>query len=338
MRNPKMKAAVYHQYGSPDVVAVVDVEKPSPKDEEVLIKVHAASVNAYDLHLLRAKPFFTRFLSGLAKPRNAILGADIAGVVEVAGKSAPQWKPGDKVYGCLESCGKGGLATGGFAEYVCAKESVLAPIPSGAALEEAAALPMAAVTALQALRDKGKLRHGQRVLINGASGGVGMFAVQIAKGLGTEVTGVCSTGSVETVRSLGADHVIDYTSEDFAKNGRQYDLILDIAANRSVKDYRRALKPGGVCMVVGFSTIRHMLRVGLAAKRDGKKIAILAANNTRQKDLLFLNGLMETGTLKPIIDSRYPLSKAAEALWHAETKHPRGKVIIGIGCVSGKQE
>jgi len=235
------------------------------------------------------------------------------------------------VYGCLESCGKGGLATGGFAEYVCAKESVLAPIPDGALMEEAAALPMAAVTALQALREKGRVKPGQQVLINGASGGVGTFAVQIAKAFGAEVTGVCSTGSVETVRSLGADRVIDYAKEDFIQNGQQYDLILDIAANRSVPEYRRALKPGGNCVVIGFSTIRHMLSVSFAAKRDGKKIAILAANNKNGDDLRFINTLVEAGKIKPIIDSRYPLSEAAEAIRHAETSHPKGKVVITIG-------
>ena len=323
-----MKAAVYDRYGSPDVLKITEIEKPSPKDGEALIQMKAASVNAYDWHLLRAKPFFTRFLSGVFKPKNNILGADIAGVIVSAGKGVSRFKPGDEVYGCLESCGKGGLAAGGFAEYVCARESVLAPKPPALSFEEAAALPMAAVTALQGLRDNGKLKQGQSVLINGASGGVGLFAVQIAKALGAEVTAVCSTGSVELVRQIGADTVFDYTKEDFVSGGRQYDVILDVAATRSVKDYRRALKPGGNGVIVGFSTIRHMLSVSFAGKRDGKKIAILMANNRNAADLLELNKLVEAGKLKAVIDSRYSLDETAEALRRAETGHPKGKIII----------
>jgi NADPH:quinone reductase-like Zn-dependent oxidoreductase len=326
-----MKAVVYHRYGSPDVLQMTEIQKPVPKDGEVLIRVHATSLNAYDWHLLRAAPFFTRFSSGLFRPRNKILGADIAGVVETAGQ---QFKPGNDVYGCLESCGKGGLAAGGLATYVCAKESVLAHKPRNATFEEAAALPMAAVTALQGLRDSGQLRPGQAVLINGASGGVGTFAVQIAKALGAEVTGVCGSGSVKTVRTLGADHVIDYSVEDFLKNGRQYDLMLDIAASRSVADYRRALKPGGVCVVVGFSTMRHMVQVGFAGLRsteaDGRRITLLMAKNTSQSDLLYLNELVEKGAVKPAIDRCYPLNEAAEAIRHLEIGHPKGKVVIRI--------
>jgi len=209
-----MKAAIYHKYGSSDLLKVMEIKKPIPKDNEVLIRIHTASVNAYDWHLLRAAPFLTRFSSGLFKPRNKILGADIAGVVESVGKTATQFKQGDEIYGCLESCGKGGLAVGGFAEYVCAKESILAPKQSDITFEEAAALLMAAVTALQGLRDSGQIKYGQKVLINGASGGVGTFAVQIAKALGAEVTGVCSLGSVEMIHSLGADYIIDYTASE----------------------------------------------------------------------------------------------------------------------------
>jgi NADPH:quinone reductase-like Zn-dependent oxidoreductase len=328
-----MKAAVYQRYGSPEVLKVTEIQRPVPtKDGEVLIRVRAASVNAYDWHLLRADPFFTRFGSGLFRPRNKILGADIAGVVESAGK---QFKPGDEVYGCLESCGAGGLAAGGFAEYVCAKEYVIARKPQCATFEEAAAMPMAAVTALQGLRDSGQIKADQTVLINGASGGVGTFAVQIAKAFGAEVTGVCSSGSVETVRALGADHIVDYSAEDFIKNGRQYDLILDIAASRSVADYRRALKPNGICVVVGFSTIRHMVQVLTAGMRSsktaGKRITMLMAKNTSQSDLLYINGLIENGKVKPVIDSCYPLSEVAEAIRHLETGHPKGKVVITIG-------
>ena len=325
MQNNRMKAAVYHKYGSPDVIKIAEVSKPVPKEGEVLIKIHASSVNAYDWHLLRAKPFFTRLISGIFKPKNNILGADIAGVVETTGK---RFNAGDEVYGCLESCGKGGLASGGFAEYVCAKESVLALKPFRASFEEAAALPMAAVTALQGLRDKGQVKPGQQVLINGASGGVGAFAVQIAKAYGAEVTGVCNSGSIAMVRSLGADHVIDYITENFTKTNKRYDLIMDIAANHSVKAYRYALKPGGVCVVVGFSTIRHMLNVAFSSKRDGKIIGTLMANNKNGDDLLDLNTLLENGKLKIVIDSSYALSEVAEAIRHVETGHPKGKVII----------
>jgi len=324
-----MRAAVYYKYGSPDNISVIDIEKPAPKDGEVLIRVKAASVNAYDWHLLRAKPFFTRFLSGVFKPANNILGADVSGVVVSAGPGASRFKPGDKVYGCLESCGKGGLAAGGFAEYVCAKESVLAPAPIGLSFEEAAALPMAAVTALQGIRDMGQIKRGMKVLINGASGGVGSFAVQIAKAYGAEVTAVCSTGSMDLARSLGADRVIDYKKENFAEEGEKYDVILDIAASRSVKDYRRALKTGGVCVVIGFSTIGHMISVLLAGKRDGKgNIGILTANNKIGGDLLELNKLIEAGKLKAVIDSQYPLEAVSDAIRRVETGHPKGKVII----------
>jgi NADPH:quinone reductase-like Zn-dependent oxidoreductase len=326
-----MKAAVYQRYGSPDVLRITEIPKPVPKDGEILIKTHAASVNAYDWHLLRAAPFFTRFSSGLFKPRNKILGADIAGVAETAGE---QFKPGDEVYGCLESCGAGGLAAGGFAEYVCAKESVLVHKPQTVTFEEAAALPMAAVTALQGLRDSGHIKVGQEVLINGASGGVGTFAVQIAKAFGAEVTGVCGSGSAETVYALGAGAVIDYSAEDFVQNGRQYDLILDIAANRTTADYHRALKPDGVCVMVGYSTARHMIQVVLAglrpAKADGQRITLLMAKNTNQGDLLYINGLIEAGKLKPAIDSRYPLSAVADAIRRVETGHPKGKVVVKI--------
>jgi NADPH:quinone reductase-like Zn-dependent oxidoreductase len=326
-----MKAAVYYNYGSPDGISIASVAKPAPKAGEVTLKIMAASVNAYDWHLLRAKPFFTRFMSGVFKPKNNILGADVAGVVIASESETARFKPGDRVYGCLESCGKGGLAAGGFAEYVCAKESVLAPIPNGATFEEAAALPMAAVTALQGLRDNGRLKSGQSVLINGASGGVGAFAAQIATAFGAEVTGVCGSGGADMLRSFGVKHVIDYTREDFADNGRNYDLILDVAANRSVRDYRRALKPNGICVVIGFSTVGNMIRVAFAGKRDGKTICILAANNKNSGDLLELNKLVEIGKLKPVIDSRYSLNETAEAIRRIENGHPKGKVIINIG-------
>lgn len=326
-----MKAATYYKYGSSDVLHIEDVAQPVLGEGEVLIQVKAASINAYDWHLLRAKPFFTRFLSGLLKPRDTILGADIAGIVVSADDAVTRWKRGDEVYGCLESCGAGGLATGGFAEYARAKETVLAPKPATLSFEEAAALPMAAVTALQGLRDDGKLQPGQAVLINGASGGVGTFAMQIAKALGAQVTAVCSSGAVEVVRSLGADRVIDYAMEDFSKGGQRYDLIVDIAANRTVAQYRRALKPQGRCVVIGFSDIVHLLNIGLLG---GKRISILMADNTRADGLVYISELCESGKLKPVIDRRYTLDEASAAIRYVEEGHPKGKVVLEIGNAS----
>ena len=323
-----MKAAVFFKYGSPGVISINEVEKPAPKSGEVLIQVQAASVNAYDWHLVGAKPFFTRFLSGLLKPKNNILGADIAGIVAGVGTNSSKFKIGDEVYCCLEGCGRGGLAAGGFAEYVCAKESNLAPKPDSISFEEAAALPMAAVTALQAVRDDAGVKPGQSVLINGGSGGVGTFAVQIAKAIGGEVTAVCSTKAVETVRSLGADHVIDYKMEDVVNCGRQFDAVIDVAATLSVKKCRSLLKLNGICVIVGFSTIGHMIAYNLAGKRDGKKMKNCLANNRISKPLLDINNLIGEGCLRPVIDSRYPLEQTAQALRHAETGHPIGKIVV----------
>ena len=325
-----MKAAVYYKYGSPDVVSIEDVPKPMPKDGEVLIQIKAASVNAYDWHSLKSDPFFTRFLTGFFKPKNNILGADVAGVVVAVGNDTTKFKAGDEVYCCLEGCGKAGLATGGFAEYVCAKEANLAPKPASLSFEEAAGLPMASVTALQAVRDDAKVKQGQSVLINGASGGVGMFAVQIAKTLGTKITAVCSTGSTPIVRSLGADHIIDYKKESVVNCGKQFDAVIDVAATLSVKNYRHLLKQNGTCIVVGFSTIRHMISHSLAQKKDGKKIKLCMANNKISDPLLDINKLVEAGQLKVIIDSRYSLDEIANALHHTEVGHPKGKVIVEI--------
>ncbi len=324
-----MKAAVYYRYGSPDVIQIEEKPAPVPEDGEVLVKVTAASVNAYDWHLLRAAPFFTRAMSGIFKPKNNILGADMSGVVTAAGNGASKFKIGDEVFGCLEGCGKGGLAAGAFAEYVCAKETNLAPKSPALSFEEAAALPMAAVTALQAVRDYAKITKGQSVLINGASGGVGMFAVQITKEFGAKVVGVCGTDSAETVRSLGAD-VIDYKKERDVIGVKQYDAVIDVAASLSVKDYFRALKPNGICVVVGFSTIGHALSYNLAGKQEGKRIALCTANNKRADDLLEVSKLVETGKMKVIIDSRFSLDDTAEALRRAETGHPKGKIVIHV--------
>jgi NADPH:quinone reductase-like Zn-dependent oxidoreductase len=253
----------------------------------------------------------------------------MAGVVVAAGRGATKFSVGDEVFGCLEGCGKGGLAAGAFAEYVCAKETNLAPKSSAISFEEAAALPMAAVTALQAVRDYAKITQGQTVLINGASGGVGLFAAQIVKAYGAKVTGVCGTGSVDIVRSLGID-VINYKKENAVRDTVQYDAVIDVAATLSAKDYRRALKPNCICVVIGFSTIGHTISYNLARKRDGKKIVLCAANNKNGDDLLEVSSLVETGKIKVSIDSRFPLSKAADALRRVETGHPKGKVIIEI--------
>ncbi len=273
-----MKAIVYTKYGSPDVLQLKEVEKPAPKADEVLVKVHAASANPADWHLMRAEPFLARFANGLLKPKNTRLGADVAGSVEAVGSNVTQFKVGDDVFGemALDTLGC-------FAEYVCAPEDLVALKPANLTFEQAAAVPLAAFTALQGLRDKGQIRPGQKVLINGASGGVGTFAVQIAKSFGTEVTGVCSTRNVELVRSIGADHVIDYTQVDFTQNGQQYDLIFDAVGNRSVADIRRALSPTGICSVAGFTSLSRLFQVMLLG---GKKIGLMETAKTNQKDLL----------------------------------------------------
>src|SRR3990172_5073039 len=241
-----MKAIVYTKYGPPDILRLKDIEKPTPKEDDVLVKVHAASANPLDWHRMRGAPFLVRLMDGLFKPKNPKLGADVAGRVEAVGRNIEQFKPGDEVFGIS----RGGA--GAFAEYVCARENALALKPANISFEEAAAVPVAAFTALQGLRDKGQIQSGQKVLINGASGGVGTFAVQIAKSFEAEVTGVCSTRNLDMVRSIGADHVIDYTRDDFTKNGQRYDLILDAAAYRSVSDYRRALSPQGIYVLILF--------------------------------------------------------------------------------------
>jgi NADPH:quinone reductase-like Zn-dependent oxidoreductase len=320
-----MKAVVATKYGSPDVLQFMDIQKPSPKDDEVLIKVHAASVNAADWHLLRGDPFLIRLTSGLLEPKNKILGADIAGQVEAVGKDVKQFQPGDEVFGNLSGCG-----WGGFAEYACACEDALALKPARMTFEDAAAVPMAAVTALQGLRDKGHIQAGQKVLINGASGGVGTFAVQIAKSFGAEVTGVCSTMKVEMVRSIGADHVIDYTQEDFTKSGQHYDLILAANGNRSIFDYKRALTPNGIYVLTGGSMdqLSQTMLLGPWISMTGtqKMGNLLSLPNI--DDLIFIAELLEAGKVIPVIDSCYPLSEVAEAVRYVEAGHAKGKVVI----------
>jgi NADPH:quinone reductase-like Zn-dependent oxidoreductase len=324
-----MKAIVYTKYGPPDVLNLEEVREPTPRDDEVLIKVHAASANARDWRLLRADPFLVRLNLGLLKPKHNTLGSDIAGRVEAVGGNVKQFQPGDEVFGDLSGGGFGG---GGFAEYVCASEDALALKPARLTFEEAAAAPMAAVTALQGLRDKGRIQPGQKVLINGASGGVGTLAVQIAKSFGAEVTGVCSTRKSDMVRSIGADHVIDYTQEDFTRNGQRYDLILAVNGYRPISDYKRALNAKGIYVMVGGSTaqIFQALLLGPWMSMTGsKKMGALSAKPD-QEDLVFVKELVEAGKVMPVIDRRYPLSEVGEALRYLEEGHAGGKVVITV--------
>lgn len=319
-----MKAIVYRKYGSPDVLQLKDVEKPTYKDDEVLIKVHAASVNAYDWHFLTADIFLIRLMGGgLLRPKYTRLGADIAGRVEAVGRNVTQFRPGDEVFG---------MVRGGFAEYACAPESALALKPVNLSFEEAAAVPMAAITALQGLRDTGQIQQGQKVLINGASGGVGTFAVQLAKSFGAEVTAVCSTRNVDQARSLGADHIIDYTKENFTENGQQYDLILAANGYHPLSAYKRALTPQGIYVMAGGTMaqiFQAMLMGSWMSETGGRKMGGVSAKRS-QEDLAFLKGLLEAGIIVPVIDRAYPLSEAAEALRYLGEGHARGKVVITV--------
>lgn len=323
-----MKAIVYEKYGSPDVLELKEVEKPTPKDDEVLVKVHAASANAYDWHMLRADPFLVRLMGGgLLKPKNTRLGADIAGRVDAIGRNVKQFRPGDEVYGDLSAWGNGG-----FAEYVSVPENAVASKPADLTFEEAAAVPMAAVTALQGLRDSGQIQPGQKVLINGASGGVGTFAVQIAKSFGAQVTGVCSTRNLDQARSIGADQVIDYTKEDFTKNGQRYDLILAVNGYHPISEYKRALNPTGTYVMAGGSNaqiFQAMLLSRWMSSTGGKKMTAVAAK-PNQKDLVFMKALLEAGKVVSVIDRRYPLGEVPEAIRYLEEGHAKGKVVITI--------
>jgi len=323
-----MKAIVHTKFGPPDLLELKEVAKPTPKEEEVLVKVHAASLNAFDWHILRAKPFLVRLAGfGFLKPKHKIPGVDIAGRVEAVGRNAKQFQPNDEVYGDLSGCG-----LGAFAEYVCAPENLLALKPANLSFEEAAAVPMAAVTALQGLRDKGKIQPGQKVLIHGASGGVGTFLVQIAKSFGAEVTCVCSTRNVDIARSIGADHVIDYTKEDFTQNGQRYDLIVGANGDRSLSDYKRALNPKGIYVMSGGSMaqIFSALLLGPWMSMTGSKKMATVAAKPSQRDLVVMRELLETGKVKPVIDRRYTLSEVAEAIRYLEEGHAQGKVVITV--------
>lgn len=320
-----MKAIVNTRYGSPDVLQLKEIAKPAPKDNEVLVKIHATAVNAADWHLLKADPFLVRLQFGLFRPRHTILGADIAGRVEAVGRDVKQFKVGDEVFGDISGAG-----WGGYAEYVSVNENVLVRKPANITFEEAAAVPMAAVTALLGLKE-GQIQQGQKVLINGASGGVGTFAIQIAKAFGAEVTAVCSTRNMELARSLGADHVIDYTREDFTKSGRQYDLILAANGYHSLAEYQRALSPNGKYVMTGGTTAQMfevLLFGGMKSKGNQKLGNILAKPN--QKDLEFVAGLLAEGKVKPVIAKRFPLAQTADAIRCVEEGHAQGKVVVTI--------
>jgi NADPH:quinone reductase-like Zn-dependent oxidoreductase len=322
-----MKAIVYEKFGPPEVLQLKEVEKPTPKDDEVLVKVHAASVNAYDWHFLSAGIFLIRLTAGLLKPKNPRLAADVAGRVEAVGKNVTQFKPGDEVFGDI-----GAWGNGSFAEYVCVPEIAFALKPVNLSFEEAAAVPMAGLTALQALRDMGQIQSGHKVLINGASGGVGTFAVQIAKTFGAEVTAVCSARNLDQARSLGADHVIDYNKEDFSQNGQQYDLILGVNGYHPLSAYKRALSPKGIYVMAGGSPAQIFQAVLLGSwmsSSGGKKMGSITARSS-QKDLAILKELIEAGKVRTVIDKRYPLSETAEALRYLGAGHARGKVVITI--------
>ena len=314
-----MKAFIYERYGPPETLRMAEVDKPVPKVDEVLVKVLAASVNAADWHVLRGKPLFSRATLGLLRPKHQILGGDVAGRVEAVGEGVTRFKPGDEVYANLLDHGYGG-----FAEYVSVPVSVMSLKPAQLSFEEAAAVPMAAVTALQGLGHHGKLRPNQRVLINGATGGVGSFAVQLAKASGAEVTGVTSTPNLDLVRSLGADHVLDYTTTDFTRGGGRYDLILDTVGNRSVPDLKRALAPGGRAAVTGFTSMARLLGVSL---RGGKDVAQVQAHVTT-RDLELLSELIEAGKLRPQIDRRYRFADIPAAIAYLEQGRARAKVVV----------
>lgn len=320
-----MKAIVRTQYGSLEVLQFVEVATPTPADKEVLIKLCAASVNPLDLFLMKGAPW-NRVIPGMRTPKCKVLGCDIAGRVEAIGSDVKQFQPGDEVFGVT------GFQGNGFAEYVCAIENEVALKPANLSFEEAAAVPIAASTALQGLRDKGRIQPGRKVLIEGASGGVGTFAVQIAKALGAEVTAVCSTRNVDTARSLGAVHVLDYTQVDFARSGQRYDLILAANAHHSISDYRHTLNHNGIYVAAGGSVVRILqaFLLGPLLSRIGhQKLGFFLAN-INQKDLICLRDLLEAGKVVPVIDRRYPLSDAAEALRYLAEGHAQGKVVLTV--------
>jgi NADPH:quinone reductase-like Zn-dependent oxidoreductase len=319
-----MKAVVYRRFGPPEVLQFEDVEKPTPRDDEVLIRVRAASVNPLDWRLVKGEPYLARLMMGIPRPKVMRPGVDVAGELEAVGRSVTRFRPDDAVFGTCR---------GAFAEYGCASESALVTKPANVTFEQAAAVPVAAYTALQALRNKGRVRPGQKVLVNGASGGVGTFTVQIAKAFGAEVTGVCSTRNVEMVRSIGADHVIDYTQEDFTRGGRRYDLIIDNAGNHPLSACRRALEPSGTYVMVGgpyrgwIDFLARLIQVPVLSRLSSQKLTMVMAKGN-QEDLALLRDLMAEGKITPVIDRRYALSEVPEAISYLEEGHARGKVVI----------
>jgi NADPH:quinone reductase-like Zn-dependent oxidoreductase len=328
---PHMKAVVYTNYGPPDVLQIKDIKKPVPNDDQVLVRVRAASVNPYDWHFIRGTPYIMRMMiGGLRKPKDPRVGVDYAGTVEAVGKNVTLLKPGDEVFG---------NRTGAFAEYVCVRaDRAVALKPANMTFEQAASVPVAALTALQGLRDHGKVQPGQKVLINGASGGVGTFAVQIAKTLGAEVTGVCSGRNVDLVRSIGADHVIDYTKEDFTKSNERYDVILDNVGTQPLSGFRRVLKPKGICVMIGgggpnegnwVGPMSRPIKAKLMSPFIDQKMGMMMAQGNKA-DLNILADLMQSGKVTPVIDRTYPLSEIREAIRYLETGRARGKVIIKV--------
>ncbi|NIK74988.1 NADPH:quinone reductase-like Zn-dependent oxidoreductase [Paenibacillus castaneae] len=320
-----MQAIVFTNYGSPDVLQLKEVEKPVPKDNEVLVKVYAASLNPLDWHFMRGTPYIMRLDTGLLRPKNNGMGVDVAGRIEAIGNNVKEFQPGDEVFG---------VCNGAFAEYVCASERFLVKKPVNVTFEQAAAVPIAAFTALQGLRDQGLIQPGQKVLINGAAGGVGTFAVQIAKSLGAEVTGVCSTRNVAMVRSIGADHVIDYTQENFTRCRNTYDLIFDAVGNRSLLVWRRMLRPQGTFVIVGSQSKGRWLGAlvrplsGLLMSRFVSQSIKMFMATWSKKDLVTMHELLETGKVTPVIDRYYNLSEVTEAIRYLEEGHAQGKVII----------
>jgi len=322
-----MRAMVYDRYGSPEVLELRDVERPDVTDDGVLVRVQAASVNPVDWHMLTGAPYLVRMEAGLRKPKREGLGVDFAGTVEAVGGSVTEFQPGDEVFGARN---------GALAEYVCVRKAV-AHKPENVTVEQAAAAPVAAISALQGLRDKGSIQAGQQVLINGASGGVGTFAVQIAKSFGAEVTGVCSTRNVEIARSIGADHVIDYTQEDFTRNGRRYDLVLDIAGNRSWSELERVLSKRAAVVVVGgpktnrfVGPLGQALKLRLASLGGSRKVAAPFLAKMNKEDMAVLQNLLADGKVTPVIDRRYELSEVPEALSYLGEGHAQGKIVINV--------
>jgi NADPH:quinone reductase-like Zn-dependent oxidoreductase len=325
---PSMKAIVYRCYGSPEVLKLEEIAKPAPAEDRVLVKVHAASVNPLDWHYMQGKPYVMRAAAGVGRPDSILMGADFAGTVESVGKNVTRFKPGDEVFGDRD---------GAFGEYISVRENgAIASKPSNMTMEQAAAVPVAGLTALQALRDKGKVQAGQKVLINGASGGVGTFAVQIAKSYGADVTGVCSTRNVDMVKSIGADHVIDYTKEDFTQGLARYDLIVDNVGNHTLSEYRHVLTPNGALVIVGgpsdnswLGPLTTLVKAYVVQPFASQKLMFMLAQANKD-DLSVLRDLMQAGKLTPVIDRRYPLAETAQAISYLEQGHAKGKVIITV--------